>query len=139
MDGWWCVRYGDALAWIEAPSASRVLRRSIELYPLGDWTNGASELVVFPLKQHLLGDWTGDVRMLVGFLQDSHPAISGRHVRMGYEAIALPHYVDYAPVAVLTNADSSERSEAGAVGVVHVAAHCGPPVAEHDCDEIAAG
>ena len=51
----------------------------------------------------------------------------------------LPHYVNYAPVTMLTNTDSSERSETGAVGVVHVAAHCGPPVAKHDCDEFAAG
>lgn len=27
MKGWWCVRYGDALAWVEAPSAWAALRR----------------------------------------------------------------------------------------------------------------
>ena len=35
MDGWWCVRYGDALACVEAPSAAAALRRSLDLHPLG--------------------------------------------------------------------------------------------------------
>ena len=48
MDGWWCVRYGDALACVEAPSAAAALRRSLDLHPLGDWTDDARELVVFP-------------------------------------------------------------------------------------------
>ena len=48
MDGWWCVRHGDALAWVEAPSAPAALRRSLDLHALGDWTNDARELVVFP-------------------------------------------------------------------------------------------
>lgn len=47
MDGWWCVRYGDALAWVEAPSEAAAVRRSLELHPLGDWTD-ARRLVVFP-------------------------------------------------------------------------------------------
>lgn len=34
MEGWWCVRYGDALAWVEAPSGPAAMRRS-----LGDWTD----------------------------------------------------------------------------------------------------
>ena len=48
MQGWWCVRHGDALAWVEAPSAPQALRRSLDLYPLGDWTDDPRELVVFP-------------------------------------------------------------------------------------------
>ena len=48
MKGWWCVRYGDALAWVEAPSEATAVRRSLDLYRLGDWTDDARELVVFP-------------------------------------------------------------------------------------------
>ena len=42
------MRYGDALAWVEAPSAAAALRRSLDIHPLGDWTDDAGELVVFP-------------------------------------------------------------------------------------------
>ena len=48
MDGWWCVRHGDALACVEASSAAQALRRSLDLHALGDWTDDARELVVFP-------------------------------------------------------------------------------------------
>ena len=48
MEGWWCVRHGDALAWVEAPSEAAAVRRSLELHPLGDWTDDARHLVVFP-------------------------------------------------------------------------------------------
>ena len=48
MKGWWCVRYGDALAWVEAPSEVAAVRRSLGLHPLGDWTDDARQLVVFP-------------------------------------------------------------------------------------------
>ena len=48
MDGWWCVRHGDALACVEAPSAAQAIRRSLDLHALGDWTDDARELVVFP-------------------------------------------------------------------------------------------
>ena len=47
VKGWWCVRYGDALACVEAPSAAAALRRSLDLHPLGDWTDDARQLVVF--------------------------------------------------------------------------------------------
>ena len=47
MEGWWCVRHGDALAWVEAPTAATAVRRSLDLLPLGDWTDDAGELVVF--------------------------------------------------------------------------------------------
>ena len=59
MDGWWCVRNGDALAWVEAPSARQALRRSLDLHPLGDLTDDAREFVVFP--------------------QDDYPAHARRH------------------------------------------------------------
>ena len=48
MDGWWCVRYGDSLAWVEAQSEAAAVRCSLDLHPLGDWTDDARELVVFP-------------------------------------------------------------------------------------------
>ena len=48
MEGWWCVRYGDALACVEVPSAAEALRRSLDLHPLGDWTDDARKLTVFP-------------------------------------------------------------------------------------------
>ena len=35
MEGWWCVRHGDALAWVEAPTAAAAVERSLELHPLG--------------------------------------------------------------------------------------------------------
>ena len=60
MEGWWCVRYGDALACVEAPSAAAALRRSLDLHPLG-------------------GDWTDDARKLVVFPQDAYPDHVGPH------------------------------------------------------------
>ena len=48
MEGWWCVRFGNSLAWVEAPTASAAVQRSLGLHPLGDWTDDAGELVVFP-------------------------------------------------------------------------------------------
>ena len=53
------MRCGDALAWVEAPSAAAAIRRSLEL--------------------HRLGDWTDDVRKLVVFPQDSYPDNAGSH------------------------------------------------------------
>ena len=57
MEGWWCVRYGDALACVEAPSAAAALRRSLDLHPLGDWTDDIRELRVFP--QDAYPDYAG--------------------------------------------------------------------------------
>ena len=48
MRGWWCVRFGDALAWVEAASGPAAVRRSLELAPLGDWTDDMRELAVVP-------------------------------------------------------------------------------------------
>ena len=31
MKGWWCMRFGDALAWVEAPSEAATVRRSLSL------------------------------------------------------------------------------------------------------------
>lgn len=42
------MRYGDALAWVVAPTEAEAVRRSLELHPLGDWTDDAREPVVFP-------------------------------------------------------------------------------------------
>ncbi len=46
MEGWWCVRYGDALACVEVSSAPQALRRSLELNRFGDGTNDARNLAV---------------------------------------------------------------------------------------------
>ena len=59
MKGWSCVRYGDSLAWVEAPSEAEAVRRSLDLHPLGDWTD--------------------DARWLVAFPQDVYPGHSGPH------------------------------------------------------------
>ena len=53
LEGWWCVRYCGSLAWVEAPSEGDAVRRSLDLYRLGDWTN--------------------DARHLDGFAQDAYP------------------------------------------------------------------
>ena len=67
MNGWWCVRFGDSLAWVGAPSEMAAVRRSLELHPLGDWTDDARNLVVFP--------------------QDAYPDHTGRH---DYTRAVLP-------------------------------------------------
>ena len=36
MKGWWCVRSGDALAWVEPPPETVAVRRSLDLAPLGE-------------------------------------------------------------------------------------------------------
>ena len=59
MDGWWCVRFADSLAWVEAPSEAGAVRRSLDL--------------------HRLGDCTDDARQLVAFPQDAYPDHSGPH------------------------------------------------------------
>ena len=48
MRGWWCVRYGNALACVEASSEAAAVRRSLDLHYLGDWTDDARHLDVFP-------------------------------------------------------------------------------------------
>ena len=48
MRGWWCVRYGNALACVEAPSEAAAVRRSLDLHRSGDWTDDARQLVAFP-------------------------------------------------------------------------------------------
>ena len=59
MQGWWCVRHADALAWVEALTAPAAVERSLELHPLGDWTDDVHELIIFP--------------------QDDYPANAGPH------------------------------------------------------------
>ena len=59
IEGRWCVRYGDALAWVEAPSEAAAVRRSLDF--------------------HRLGDWTGDTRELVDFPQDAYTEHAGPH------------------------------------------------------------
>ena len=53
------MRVLDALAWVEAPTEAAAIRRSPELHPMGDWSDDARELVVFP--------------------QDAYPENSGPH------------------------------------------------------------
>ena len=42
------MRSGDALAWVDAPSEADAVRRSLDLHSVGDWTDDARQLVVFP-------------------------------------------------------------------------------------------
>ena len=35
MKGWWCVRFGDALAWVEALPETVAVRGSLDLAPPG--------------------------------------------------------------------------------------------------------
>ena len=60
MEGWWCVRYGAALAWVEAPSGEAAVRRSLDLHPFGDWTDDARRLVVFPVNAYPLNSGPHD-------------------------------------------------------------------------------
>ena len=53
MNGCWCVRYGDALAWVEAPSEAAAVRRSLDLHPLGEWTDDVCNLLVFPQNEYV--------------------------------------------------------------------------------------
>ena len=76
------MRYGDALACVEAPSAAAALRRSLDLHPLGDWTDDARKLVVFP--------------------QDAYPEHAGPHdyTRAVLNADTIADDGDYAEVGV---------------------------------------
>ena len=62
----WYLRYGDGLAWVEAPSGAAAVRPSPNLRRLGDWTDDAHRLVVLP--------------------QDAHPDHAGSH---GYTRAVL--------------------------------------------------
>ena len=79
MKGWWCVRYGDALACVEAPSAAAALRRSLDLHPLGDWTDDARELVVFP--QDAYPDHAGPHDYTRAVLNAGPPPLERRRAR----------------------------------------------------------
>ena len=79
MEGWWCVRYGDALACVEAPSAAEALRRSLDLHPLGDWTDDARELVVFP--QDAYPDHAGPHDYTRAVLNAGPPPLERRRAR----------------------------------------------------------
>ena len=46
VNAWWCVRYGDALAWIEAQTEAAAVRRWLDLHRLGAWTDDARDGVV---------------------------------------------------------------------------------------------
>ena len=48
MWGQWRVRCGDALAWVEAPSAGTAMRLSLDLARPCDWRVRIPKLVVFP-------------------------------------------------------------------------------------------
>ena len=79
MDGWWCVRYGDALACVEASSASAAVRRSLDLHPLGDWTDDARKLVVFP--QDAYPDHAGPHDYTRAVLNPDPPALPRRRAQ----------------------------------------------------------
>ena len=48
MHRWWCVRHGGPLAGVDPLTAIAAVQPSLGLYPLGDWTDDAGDLVVFP-------------------------------------------------------------------------------------------
>ena len=79
MEGWWCVRYGDALACVEAPSAAEALRRSLDLHPLGDWTDDARKLTVFP--QDAYPDHAGPHDYTRAVLNAEPPPLERRRAR----------------------------------------------------------
>lgn len=79
MEGWWCVRHGDPLAWVEAPSAPAALRRSLVLHVLGDWTNSARELVVV-LEDAGFHDYTRAVLSAAGLQVPSSRSRGSRDV-----------------------------------------------------------
>ena len=79
MDGWWCVRYGDALACVEAPSAPAAVRHSLDLHPLGDRTDDARKLVVFP--QDAYPDHAGPHDYTRAVLNAEPPPLERRRVR----------------------------------------------------------
>ena len=77
--GWWFVRYGDGLAWVEAPSAQQALRHSLDLHLLGDWTHDARELVVFP--QDAYPDHAGPHDYTRAVLNAEPPPLERRRAR----------------------------------------------------------
>ena len=79
MKGWWFVRYGDGLAWVEAPSAQQALRHSLDLHLLGDWTHDARELVVFP--QDAYPDHAGPHDYTRAVLNAEPPPLERRRAR----------------------------------------------------------
>ena len=81
MEGWWCVRYGDALACVEAPSAAAALRRSLDLHPLGDWTDDARKLTVFP--QDAYPEHAGPHDYTRAVLNAEPPPLKRRRARPG--------------------------------------------------------
>ena len=52
MDGWWYGRHGDALAWVEAPSATHAMRRTPD--PFDDVGSVADEAPQVPGFQGLV-------------------------------------------------------------------------------------
>ena len=79
MKGWWCVRFGDALACVEAQSAAAAVRRSLDLHPLGDWTDDARKLVAFP--QDAYPDHAGPHDYTRAVLNAEPPPLERRRAR----------------------------------------------------------
>ena len=76
MEGWWCVRFGNALACVEAPSEAAAVRRSLVLHPLGDWTDDARRLAAFP--QDAYPDYAGPHDYTRAVLRADPPSFPGR-------------------------------------------------------------
>ena len=74
------MRYGDAMACVEAPSAAAALRRSLDLHALGDWTDDARKLVVFPQDAHL--DHAGPHDYTRAVLNAEPPPLERRRARL---------------------------------------------------------
>ena len=88
MDGWWCVRHGDALACVEAPSAPEALRRSLDLHAFGDWTDDAREIVVFPQDAYAENAGPHDYTRAVLRARPSPPRRRGSPSRFALTCIA---------------------------------------------------
>ena len=88
MQGWWCVRFGDALACVEAPSAPEALRRSLDLHALGDWTDDARELAVFPQDAYAENSGPHDYTRAVLRAHPSPPRRRGSPSRFALTCIA---------------------------------------------------
>ena len=89
MEGWWCVRHGDALACVEAPSAAQALRRSLDLHALGDWTDDVRELVVFPQDAYPENAGPHDYTRAVLRAHPSPPRWRGSPSRFALTCVAL--------------------------------------------------
>ena len=80
--------FGDALVWVEAPSAPEAIRRSLDLHAFGDWTDDARELVVFPQDAYAENAGPHDYTRAVLRAHPSPPRRRGSASRFALTCIA---------------------------------------------------